>query len=101
MRPGYFARTLVTRKKAGYVYLTKSLDAAAWGAELALGEASRPGSTRLEPSGPDEADPNLTKDGVNPTESYRIAGAADWSRASARIGSRTLLRRSKPWKRQD
>lgn len=60
------------RKKASYVYLTATLDAAVWGAELALGE----GSGRIyivEPTGPIEDDPNLTdkKFPGNPTKSYR------------------------------
>lgn len=60
------------RKKACYVYLTATLDAAVWGAELALGE----GSGRIyvvEPTGPIEDDPNLSdkKFPGNPTKSYR------------------------------
>lgn len=60
------------RKRARYVYLTATLDAAVWGAELALGE----GSGRIylvEPTGPIEDDPNLTdkKFPGNPTKSYR------------------------------
>ncbi len=67
--PGYRSN-FGTRKKAGYVYLTKSLDAAGWGAELAFGDG--PGMVyTVEPTGPIMADPNLTKDGANPTESYR------------------------------
>lgn len=59
-------------KKAAYVYLTATLDAAIWGAELAIGE----GSGRIyivEPTGPIEDDPNLTdkKYPGNPTKSYR------------------------------
>jgi Rifampin ADP-ribosyl transferase len=59
-------------KQAAYVYLTATLDAATWGAELALGE----GSGRIylvEPTGPIEDDPNLTdkKFPGNPTKSYR------------------------------
>ena len=60
------------KKKAGYVYLTATLDAATWGAELALGEA--PGRIYcVEPTGPMEDDPNLTdkKFPGNPTRSYR------------------------------
>jgi hypothetical protein len=58
--------------KAKYIYLTATLDAAVWGAELALGE----GSERIylvEPVGPIEDDPNLTdkKFPGNPTKSYR------------------------------
>ncbi|MEG3840805.1 NAD(+)--rifampin ADP-ribosyltransferase [Microcoleus sp. herbarium14] len=60
------------RKKASYVYLTATLDAAIWGAELALGE----GLDRIyivEPTGSIEDDPNLTdkKFPGNPTKSYR------------------------------
>jgi hypothetical protein len=60
------------RKKASYVYLTATLDAAAWGAELAQGDG--PGRIYLvEPTGPYEDDPNLTdkKFPGNPTKSYR------------------------------
>jgi hypothetical protein len=60
------------QKKASYVYLTATLDAATWGAELALGEG--PGRIYVvEPTGPIEDDPNLTdkKFPGNPTKSYR------------------------------
>src|SRR5687767_5738771 len=60
------------RKKASYVYLTATLDAAVWGAELAQGEG--PGRIYIvEPTGPIEDDPNLTdkKFPGNPTKSYR------------------------------
>ncbi len=59
-------------KKASYVYLTATLDAAVWGAELALGD--EPGRIYIvEPTGPIEDDPNLTdkKFPGNPTKSYR------------------------------
>jgi hypothetical protein len=59
-------------KKAVYVYLTATLDAAIWGAELALGE--EPGRIYIvEPTGSIEDDPNLTdkKYPGNPTKSYR------------------------------
>ena len=60
------------RKNAKYIYLTATLDAAIWGAELALGE----GGERIylvEPTGLIEDDPNLTdkKFPGNPTKSYR------------------------------
>jgi hypothetical protein len=60
------------RKKAGYVYLTATLDAAIWGAELALGEG-RGRIYTVEPTGPIVDDPNLTdkKYPGNPTMSYR------------------------------
>jgi hypothetical protein len=58
--------------KATYVYFSRTVDAAIWGAELALGE----GSGRIyvvEPTGPLMDDPNLTdtKYPGNPTKSFR------------------------------
>src|SRR5665811_39746 len=55
-----------------YVYLTGTLDAAAWGAELALGDG-RGRIYIVEPTGPIMDDPNLTdkKYPGNPTKSYR------------------------------
>lgn len=61
-----------TRKKAAYVYLTATLNAAIWGAELAVGAG--PGRIYIvEPTGPIADDPNLTdkKFPGNPTKSYR------------------------------
>src|SRR5262249_773229 len=47
------------KKEATYVYLAATLDAAIWGAELALGDD--PGRIYIaEPSGPIMDDPNLT-----------------------------------------
>jgi len=71
IEPG-FNSNYGSRKKASFVYLTATLEAATWGAELALGE----GSGRIyivEPTGPIEDDPNLTdkKFPGNPTKSYR------------------------------
>jgi hypothetical protein len=62
------------RKNAKYIYLTATLDAAIWGAELALGEG-RERIYLVEPTGPVEDDPNLTdkKFPGNPTKSYRSA----------------------------
>jgi Rifampin ADP-ribosyl transferase len=60
------------RRTANYIYLTATLNAAIWGAELAVGEG--PGRIyRVEPTGPFEDDPNLTdkKFPGNPTRSYR------------------------------
>jgi hypothetical protein len=74
------------RKKASWVYLSATLEAATWGAELAQGE----GEGRIyivEPSGSIEDDPNLTdkKFPGNPTKSYRtksplrvVGEVADW-----------------------
>lgn len=60
------------QKNAKYIYLTATLDAAVWGAELALGEG-RERIYLVEPMGPLEDDPNLTdkKFAGNPTKSYR------------------------------
>ena len=60
------------RKKANYVYLTATLDAAIWGAELAEGKGNGR-IYRVEPMGDIEDDPNLTdkKFPGNPTKSYR------------------------------
>lgn len=73
--PGY-SSNFGKKKQARYVYLSATLDAAIWGAELAAGE----GSGRIyvvEPSGPLEDDPNLTdkKFPGNPTKSYRTRDA--------------------------
>jgi len=58
--------------KAKYIYLTATLNAAIWGAELALGEG-RERIYLVEATGPIENDPNLTdkKFPGNPTMSYR------------------------------
>ena len=74
------------RKNAAFVYLTATLDAATWGAELAVGEG-RGRIYIVEPTGPIEDDPNLTdkKFPGNPTKSYRsrhplriIGEVEDW-----------------------
>lgn len=69
--PG-FRSNYGSRLVANFVYLTATLEAATWGAELAQGE----GAGRIyivEPTGPFEDDPNLTnrKFPGNPTKSYR------------------------------
>ena len=60
------------RNNAKYIYLTATLDAAIWGAELALGDG-RERIYLVEPTGSIEDDPNLTdkKFPGNPTKSYR------------------------------
>lgn len=71
IQPG-FESNYGQRKKANYVYLSATLEAAIWGAELALGEG--PGRIYIvEPTGPFEDDPNLTNKRFpgNPTKSYR------------------------------
>lgn len=71
IEPGYNSN-YGQRKNAKYVFLTSTLDAAIWGAELAFGE----GKERIyliEPLGEIEDDPDLTdkKFPGNPTMSYR------------------------------
>lgn len=59
LEPGY-SSNFGERRKANYIYLTATLDAATWGAELAVGEGPS-GIYRVEPTGPFEDDPNLTE----------------------------------------
>jgi hypothetical protein len=69
--PGYRSN-YGKRKRATYVYLSATLDAAAWGAELAAGDG--PGRIYIvEAIGEIFDDPNLTdkKFPGNPTKSYR------------------------------
>jgi Rifampin ADP-ribosyl transferase len=71
LAPGY-SSNYGEGKTANFIYLTATLDAATWGAELAVGEG--PGRIyRVEPTGPFEDDPNLTDKRFpgNPTRSYR------------------------------
>ena len=71
IEPGYISN-FGKRNRAAYVYLTATLDAATWGAELAIGDG--PGRIYVvEPTGTFEEDPNLTdkKFPGNPTKSYR------------------------------
>jgi rifampin ADP-ribosylating transferase len=59
-------------RTANHVYLTETLDAAVWGAELAAGEG-RGRIYLVEPTGALEDDPNVTDKRFpgNPTRSYR------------------------------
>ncbi|MFC7378968.1 NAD(+)--rifampin ADP-ribosyltransferase [Brevundimonas sp. GCM10030266] len=71
IQPG-FNSNYGSRDKAAFVYMAATLDAAVWGAELAVGDG--PGRIYVvEPTGPWEDDPNLTdqKFPGNPTCSYR------------------------------
>jgi len=67
-----FASNYGSRRQANFVYLTATLEAATWGAELAVGEG-RGRIYIVEPTGPIEDDPNLTNKRFpgNPTKSYR------------------------------
>jgi rifampin ADP-ribosylating transferase len=72
LQPGYRSNYGTGRKAANFVYLTSTMDAATWGAELSVGEG--PGRIyQVEPTGPIEDDPNLTDKRFpgNPTRSYR------------------------------
>jgi rifampin ADP-ribosylating transferase len=71
IQPGY-ASNYGKRKQANFIYLTATLEAAVWGAELAVG-AGRGRIYIVEPTGPIEDDPNLTNKRFpgNPTRSYR------------------------------
>jgi hypothetical protein len=74
------------RDVANFVYMTATMDAAIWGAELAVGDGpSR--IYRVEPTGSFEHDPNLTDSRFrgNRTRSYRTSDSlrvveevADW-----------------------
>ena len=74
-------------RTTNYVYLTRTLDAATWGAELAAGDG-RGRIYIVEPTGTLEDDPNVTdkKFPGNPTLSYRtrepvtvIGELVDWT----------------------
>ncbi len=73
--PG-FTSNYGSRRVAKYVYFTATLDAAVWGAELAIGE-NKGRIFIVEPTGFFEDDPNLTdkKFPGNPTKSYRTQSA--------------------------
>ena len=71
IQPGY-ASNYGKRNQANFIYLTATLDAAIWGAELAVG-ARRGRIYIVEPTGSIDDDPNLTNKRFpgNPTRSYR------------------------------
>jgi len=92
LTPG-FSSNYGERQQANYIYLTATMDAAVWGAELAVG-----GDTGriylVEPTGVIEDDPNLTdkKFPGNPTRSYRtrqplrvIGEVLDWEGHSPEV----------------
>lgn len=71
IEPGYNSN-FGQRKNAKYIFLSATLDAAIWGAELAIGERNQR-IYLVEPTGEIEDDPDLTdrKFPGNPTMSYR------------------------------
>ncbi|MGD9966404.1 MAG: NAD(+)--rifampin ADP-ribosyltransferase [Hyphomonadaceae bacterium] len=88
--PGY-SSNYGQRSNAAHVYLSSTLDAAIWGAELAIGD-KRGRIYVVEPTGALEDDPDLTDKRFpgNPTKSYRsgealrvIAEVIDWIGHSA------------------
>jgi rifampin ADP-ribosylating transferase len=70
LEPGY--RSNFDGRPSTHVYMTATLDAAIWGAELAFGDS--PGRIYVvEPTGPVEDDPDLTNQRFvgNPSMSFR------------------------------
>lgn len=71
LEPGY-SSNYGEQKKASFVYMAATMEAAVWGAELAVGDG--PGRIyQVKPTGAFENDPNLTDKRFpgNPTRSYR------------------------------
>ena len=92
LEPGY-SSNYGERRMANHLYLTATLDAATWGAELAVGEGAGR-IYRVEPTGPIEDDPNLTDKRFpgNPTRSYRtrqplrvVGEVLDWKGHSPEV----------------
>jgi len=96
MKPGDLieagrASNYFKREPGNFVYLSATLDAAIWGAELAVG-AERGRVYIVEPTGSLQDDPNLTNKRFpgNPTQSYRsrdpfrvVGEVVDWTGHSA------------------
>lgn len=93
IEPGHHPEPGERYGTTSYVYLTSTLDAAAWEAELAPGEG--PGRIYIvEPTGSITDDPNLTNKRYpgNPTKSYRsrqplrVTGeVSDWQGHSSEL----------------
>ena len=84
IRPSYSSN--YTERRSPWVYFSETLNAAAWGAELAKGDG-RGRIYQVEPTGSFMDDPNLTdkKFPGNPTKSYRsgeplrvVGEVSDW-----------------------
>ena len=94
IEPGHAANFGEKPRTANHVYMSRTLDAATWGAELALGDG--PGRIYIvEPTGPVEDDPNLTnkKFRGNPTKSFRslaplrvLGEVVDWKGHAPEVG---------------
>lgn len=87
IEPGFSANFGPTPRLANFVYFTRTLDAAIWGAELAVGDSPERIYV-VEPTGEYEDDPNLTnmKFRGNPTKSFRsraplrvVGELSDWT----------------------
>jgi len=92
LQPGHTSN-FGERVRENFLYVTATLDAATWGAELAVGEGAGR-IYRVEPTGPLEDDPNLTdkKFPGNPTRSYRtrdplrvVGEVVDWEPHSPEV----------------
>jgi hypothetical protein len=92
LSPGYGSNFEAGRVSRN-IYFTATLDAAAWGAELARGDG-RGRIYVVEPTGPFEDDPNLTNKRFagNPTKSYRsqhplriVGEVPDWEGHSPEV----------------
>lgn len=95
IKPGHspnFGNKIRTTK---FVYLTRTLDAAVWGAELAVG----PGPGRIyivEPTGVIDDDPNLTDKNFGVIrQSHSAPVSLCWLLAKSRIGRDISLKQSK------
>lgn len=97
LEPGYRSN-YGEGKRAKFVYMAATMDAAIWGAELAAGDM--PGRIyQVEPTGAFENDPNLTdkKFPGNPTRSYRtrhplriVGEIKDWEGHPLEVVQNTL-----------
>lgn len=88
--PGY-GSNFQTGRSSNNIYFSAVIDAAVWGAELAVALSRSPGPGHVyvvEPLGPFEDDPNVTDKRFpgNPTQSYRtrhplriLAEVQDWT----------------------
>lgn len=70
--PGWKSNFTADERALRHVYFARTLEAAKWGAELALGDGA-PRIYLVEPTGPIEDDPNVTNKRFrgNPTKSFR------------------------------
>jgi hypothetical protein len=93
--PG-FSSNYGSRKNALFVYLSATLEAATWGAELAVGDG--PGRIYIvEPTGPIEDDPNLTDKKFRVIQQSRtVPGMQSGLSVKSKTGRDIPLNNSKP-----